>query len=173
VVTVASGSYSVAATASETVKLTLNTTGRKLLGQFYRLPAALAITGTTPITRTLTFSYGRIKSPVSFTWTFNAHYSVAQELTISGLPSSPKVTVDCHGHGCPFSKRTFSPKTKSLALASEFKHRRLVPHSTLRLEITAANEVGKVLTFTIRASKQPSLTEACLPPGASRPTACT
>jgi hypothetical protein len=162
----------VAAGSSVTVQLALGATGKNLLGQFYRLPSTLAIGGTTAIANPVTFSYGRIRSAVNFTWTFNASYSVAQELTISGLPSNPKVNVLCHGHGCPFSKRTFAPHGKQLKLASSFKHSHLTPHATLEIEITATNEVGKVVVFAIISGRQPSLAERCLPPGAGRPTAC-
>jgi streptogramin lyase len=170
--TVASGSYSVATSSQVTVKLSLNATGKQLLAAVYRVPATMTIGGTTPVTKPATFSYARIRSPVSFTWTFNAHYSVAQELTISGLPAKSKVAVNCHGDGCPFSKRAFLPQGTRLALAADLRHRHLVPHATLQLEITATNDVGKVLTFTIRGGKQPLLAESCLPPGTSRPTAC-
>jgi hypothetical protein len=172
VVKVASGAYSEATGQQTNVELTLSSTGKRLLNQFYRLPATVVIGGTTPITRTVTFSFGRISSPVNFTWAFNAQYSIAQQLTISGLPPKPKVSVICHGGGCPFAKKTFSPHGKKLALAPTLKNRRLAPHTTLELEITSSNHVGKVLIFTIRSAQPPSLAERCLPPGSKRPTAC-
>ena len=172
VVKVASGSYSVATGNRVTVKLTLNSAGQKLLSRFYRLPSTVKVGGTTPITKAVAFSYGRIRSPFSFTWVFNAGFSVAQKLTITGLPHKPKVTVICHGGGCPFARRTFSPHGKQLALASDLKHRHLAPHTTLELEITAANDVGKVAIFTILSGQSPSLAERCLPPGARKPVVC-
>jgi streptogramin lyase len=170
--TIASGSYLVAAGSSVTVNLDLGSTGKKLLSQFYRLPTTLVIGGTTPVTEPVVFSYGRIHSPVGFTWAWNSRYSVAQELTISGLPANPKVSVFCHGHGCPFSKRTFFPRGKELQLTSSFKHSHLSPHTTLELEIIATNDVAKVEIFTIRSGNQPSVAYNCQPPGASRPSAC-
>ena len=169
---VASGSYSVAPGKRLTLELTLNSTGQKLLDQFYRLPATVTVNATAPITKAVAFSYGRIRSPFSFTWVFNAGFSVAQKLTITGLPHKPKVTVICHGGGCPFARRTFSPHGKQLALASDLKHRHLAPHTTLELEITAANDVGKVAIFTILSGQSPSLAERCLPPGARKPVVC-
>lgn len=171
-VTVAGGSYSIATGHKATINLTLNAAGRKLLTELYKLPSTLRIGGTTALTRTVTFSYRRIRSPISFTWDFNARYSVAQELTISGLPSKSAVEVICHRGGCPFRRRSFHPHTRQLALASDLEHSHLAPGATLELEITATNDVGKVAIFTIRSGARPSLGERCLPPGARRPTAC-
>ncbi len=171
--TVASGSYSVAAGKSVTVTLKLNSTGQKLLSQFYKLPATLQVGGTTSAKKTVTFSYGRLHISPSYTWAFASTFSYATELTLSGLPSKSKVTILCHGHGCPFSKRTFSaPKHGKLALASALKRRHLSPHSTVELQITAPNIVGEVVLFTVISGKQPSEKFLCLPPGARNPSAC-
>jgi CSLREA domain-containing protein len=171
-VKVAIGSYSVTTGKRVTIRLTLSSTGQKLLDQFYRLPSTVTIGGTTSISKRVTFSYKRISSPISFTWAFSAGSSVAQELTISGLPSKPKVTVICHGGGCPFGTRTFSAHGRQLALAPRLNSSHLTPGATLELEITAANDVGKVAIFTIRSARQPSLIERCLLPGARHPTVC-
>jgi streptogramin lyase len=171
--TVASGSYSVAAGKSVTVTLKLNSTGKKLLSQFYKLPATLQVSGTTPAKKTVTFRYGRLHLSPSFTWAFGKAFSFATELTVNHLPKQSKVTVICHGHGCPFSKRTFTaPKDGTLKLASALKQRHLSPHATVELEITATNVVGEVVIFTIVSGKQPTETFRCLPPGARTPTAC-
>jgi hypothetical protein len=171
-VKVGSGSYSLATGQRATIKVTLNSTGQKLLDRFYRLPATVAITGTTSIVKKVTFSYSRIRSPIFFTWAFTSGYSIAQKLSITGLPSKSKVTVICHGGGCPFVKRVFTPHGRQLALTSSLNQSHLTPHTTLELEITAANDVGKIAIFRILSGQQPSLTELCLLPGASRPTAC-
>jgi CSLREA domain-containing protein len=172
VVKLATGSYSVAAGTRVTVKLALSATGRKLLNEFYRLPTTVTVGGTTPITKPVTFSYSRIRSPVAFTWVFNPRYSIAQELTITGLPSKPKVKVICHGRGCPFTVRTFSPHGKRLALAPLLRHSHVAPHTTLELDITATNAIGKVVIFTIVSGRIPVETQRCLPPGVHRPRAC-
>jgi hypothetical protein len=171
-VQVAAGSYSVASGHQVKIKLALNAAGRKVLTQRYQLPATLLIGGTTRITRSVTFSYRRISSPVSFTWSFNSRFSVAEDLTITRLPPKPEVVVICQGRGCPFSERTFHPTGGKLALAPALAHRHLAPHATVELQINSRNEVGKVLVFTIRSDKQPTLAASCLAPGASHPTAC-
>ncbi len=172
VVSVGGGSYAVATGRQVTVKFTLSPAGQKLLSQFYKLPTTVTIGGTTALKRTAIFSYRVIHSPISFTWAFSRSSSVAQQLTVSGVPSGGMVMVICHGGGCPFAKRTFSPRRGRVALASAFKHSALRPGATLELEITAAKSVGKVASFTIRSGQQPSLAESCLPPGTRRPTRC-
>ncbi len=171
--TVASGSYSIPTGKSSTVTLSLNSTGRKLLTARYKVPATLTLTGTASATRTVTFKYGVIRLSPSYTWFFSKTYSYALELTVSHLPKGSKISLTCHGHGCPFSKKTFSaPKSGKLALASVLKKRHLSPHSTVSIQITASNEVGEVVIFTIASGKSPTESFRCLPPGARSPTAC-
>jgi hypothetical protein len=170
-VTVGSGSYNLAAGATETLSVSLNKTGQKLLRRFYKLPVTVTLTGATSATGTLKFFYQVIHSPIAFTWTFTADATVAQLLTVSRVPSKGKVTVTCGGGGCPFATRTFSAHNGKVALASFFK-RGLRPHDTLEIVISASNEVAKVVTFTIQRSAQPTVTAACLPPGAHKPSKC-
>jgi hypothetical protein len=169
--TVGVGTYSVATGSSTTIKVTLNSTGQKLLTQRYKLPATLTVGGTTTLSQTVMFKYGVISSPIAFTWTFSTRSTIAQLLTVSRVPSKGKVTVICHGGGCPFGTRAFAAHGGKVALASFFKHG-LSPHATLEIVISAANEVAKVVTFTIQSGAQPTLTARCLPPGASKPSRC-
>ncbi len=169
---VGSGSYSVANGRKAIVHVTLNRNGQKLLDEFYTLPVMISLDGSTPLTQTITIRYTVIRSPISYTFTFSRTSSVAQELTISGIPAGGKVTVICHGGGCPFSRRTFAPRHGQVALSPALVSHPLLPRATLELEITAANDVGKVAIFTIRSGHQPSLSELCLPPGTSRPSRC-
>jgi streptogramin lyase len=171
--TIASGSYSVAAGRTATVKLSLNSTGKKLLTARYKVPATLTVTGTASAKKTVTFKYGVISISPAYTWAFSKTFSYAIELSLSRLPKGSKVTLSCHGHGCPFSKKTFStPKSGKLALASALKKRHLTPGGTVQIQITASDEVGEVVVFTILPGKSPRESFLCLPPGAHRPSAC-
>jgi hypothetical protein len=171
--TLAKRSYSMASGHTQTIKLSLNAAGKKLLNQFYRVPARLSITGTSTVSRSVVFSYGRLHISPTYTWAFGKAFSFATELTLGGLPKKSKVTVICRGHGCPFSKRTFSaPKHGKLALASALKQRHLSPHSTVELQITAPGDVGEVVVFTIVSGKQPTEAFRCLVPGSRSPAAC-
>jgi hypothetical protein len=170
-VAVGSGSYNLAAGATETLNVSLNKTGQKLLTKFYKLPVTVTLTGAISANGTLNFIYPVIHSPIAFTWAFTADATVAQLLTVSRVPAKGKVTVTCGGQGCPFAKRTFSAHNGKVALASFFK-RGLGPHATVEIVISASNEVAKVVTFTIQRSAQPTVTAACQPPGAKKPSKC-
>jgi streptogramin lyase len=172
-VTVATGSYSVAASHSATIRVKLNAAGQKLLNAFYRLPAQVTIGGTTPIAKPITFSYGRLHISPAYGWVFTSTYAYATKLTLPGLPSKAKTTVVCRGHGCPFSQRTFSaPKHGTLNIAPALKQRHLAPHATVEVQLTMANTVGEVVLFTVGSGQQPKESFLCLPPGARRPGAC-
>jgi streptogramin lyase len=172
-VTVASGSYSVASGQSTAITLRLNSAGQKLLNRFYRLPASLAIGGTTPITKSVSFSYERLHISPHPIWVFTRSYSYATKLTLPKLPSQAKTTVTCRGRGCPFSKRTFStPKHGTLDLAPALKHRHLVPPATVEVQISAPNDIAEVVIFTINTNKHPSEAFRCLAPTAHSPTRC-
>ena len=171
--TIGSTSYSIPTGKSSTVTLSLNATGKKLLTARYKVPATLTLTGTASAKKTLTFKYGVISLSPSYTWAFGKSFSFATELTVTHLPKGAKVLLACHGHGCPFAKKTFAaPKSGKLALASALKKRHLSPHSTVTIQITAPNEVGEVVIFTIMSGKSPAETFRCLPPGAHAPAAC-
>ena len=171
--TIASGSYSIAAGRTATIKLSLNSTGKKLLNARYKVPATLTLTGTASAKKTVTFKYGVISISPAYTWAFSKAFSYAIELSLSRLPRGSKVTLSCHGHGCPFAKKTFStPKNGKLALASALKKRHLTPGSTVQIQITASSEVGEVVVFAILPGRSPRESFLCLPPGAHRPSAC-
>jgi CSLREA domain-containing protein len=171
VVTVGSATYSSATGASATVTVPLNAAGRKLLGRFFRLPVTLTVSGTSTLTKGLTFSYSVVRSPISFTWAFSPSSTTAQVLTVSKVPAKGSVVVICHGGGCPFAKKSFTPHAGKVLLASNFK-RGLKPHATLEIVVRAPNAVAKVALFTIQSGSQPTVVGRCLPPGAQKPTPC-
>jgi streptogramin lyase len=171
--TIASASYSIPTGKNSTVTLRLNATGKKALTARYKAPATLTLTGTATAKKTVTFKYVVIKLSPSYTWAFGKSFSFATELTLIHLPKGSKVALACHGHGCPFAKKTFSaPKNGKLALASALKKRHLTPHATVTLQITAPSDVGEVVIFTIQSGKSPTETFRCLPPGTRAPAAC-
>jgi streptogramin lyase len=171
--TIATGSYSVGAGQSTTVKLTLNSTGKKVLTARYKVPATLTVSGTSSLSKTVTLSYGRLHIVPAYQWAFSKTFAFATQLTLGGLPRGSRVALLCHGHGCPFSKRTFAaPKHGKLQVAPALKQRHLAIHSTVALQITATNVVGEVVRFTVVPGKLPRETFLCLPPGAHTSSAC-
>ena len=171
-VTVGAGSYSVNSGGRVTVRIRLNQVGRKLLTDHYSLSSTLSLGGTTPLTLGVTFSYPQIKAGIPFTANFNGSLTVLSQLSVTGVPRGGKVTVTCRGGGCPFGHRAFAPRHGQVILGRIFQHAQLHSGVTLQIKVSAANQVAKVETFTIRNGLGPIVTKECLPPGASRPARC-
>ena len=53
-----------------------------------------------------------------------------------------------------------------------FEGKRLPVGARLTFRVTKVGVIGVVKTLTIRKRKAPSLKTLCLPPGATRPSAC-
>jgi hypothetical protein len=170
VVQVASGSYSVATGKDAKITLTLNKQGRALLDRFYRVPATLKMAGAVSATRAITFSYVRVHADISAKWTPSKRSTSLGSLTISRLPATATVTVTCHGGGCSFATKTFTPKSKSLS--PDVGQPKLKPGATLQVTVSVAGEVGDVARFSVRSGRAPAQTPLCLVPQAATPTAC-
>ena len=143
-----------------------------MLTQTYVLATTLSLRGTTPVTRKVTFRYPRITSKTPFTFGFGSGSSTASQLTVIHIPRGGRVTVICHGGGCPFSTRGFAPVHGQVVLTPFFKHSPLRPGATVQLRIAAPNRVAEVETFVIRSGQQPQVIHQCLPPGTARPAQC-
>jgi len=170
IVTVVSGNYGVAAGRATTLRIAANATGKQLLRQFYTLPAEVVFAAATPVRRTITFAYPRVKSPVADYWTWTLPpcapcVTMVQRLTVTALPNGAHATVSCSGAGCPFSMRVLAPRRRSVTLAAMFKHSRLQSGTRLEVRITASNRIGEVLLYTIRTGTFPLAVTRCLPPG--------
>ncbi len=173
-VTVGKGTYAVVSGHTKTLALKLNAAGLKLLTQFYKLPVKLTLGGAAATTKTMTFSYGRLHVSPAYQWAFSKTFAFATELKMSGLPHASRVTVICHGGGCPFAKKAFAaPKHGALDVAPALGQHHLSVGSTVDLEITQANTVGEVVRFTVVSGKLPKESFLCMPPGTKAPTACT
>ena len=148
--------------------------GQRMLSAHYVLNATLSLRGTTPLSEAVTFSYHKIKTLISYTWSFppGSTSGTASELTVSPLPRGGSVVVICHGGGCPFSVRRFAPRHGQVVLAPIFGHSPLHPGATLQLEALAPNRVGKVDVFGIRSGQNVTVVQLCLPPGTTRPARC-
>jgi CSLREA domain-containing protein len=171
-VKLAARSYSVNTGGRTTVRIVLNRTGQTMLAQHYTLSAALSLRGTTQLSRSVTFKYGRIKADVAFTLTFFPTSSVASQLSVTGIPRGGKLALTCRGGGCPLAGRTFTARHGHVELTPIFKNASLRAGATLEFEVTAPNRVGYVETLVIRTGQRPTVTKLCLPPGTSRPARC-
>ena len=173
-VTVGRTTFKLASGKSAALTIKLNPTGRQLLDKFYRLPTELTISGTTALRQQVTFAYRRVRSFVSWTWSFRGAQTDIKQLDVSGIPRRGHVTVSCDGGGCSSPLRSFTPRHgHGVTLTSSInKDGVLTAGAKLRITIFAPNSVAKVLLITTRPNNYPSVTEACLPPGTAHPAAC-
>jgi hypothetical protein len=173
-VVVGSVGFAIPGGSQATVRLTLNQIGKQLLAEFHTLPVTLTFTGTTSMTRTITFAYPRVHVHDYWTWACHGScYSTAKYLTIISLPANARVEARCMGGGCPFVSRRFVPKKGKLDLTSVIAGRRLVPGAVLQITINAPKSIGrKVLIWRMQSGDVPVRTDRCQPPGMRRPIAC-
>lgn len=171
-VRVGSGRYSVGAGRSQTIHFSVNSTGKSLLTQFYKLPSTWkfsATSGFAPHTRQVKFAYQRIMAtPDDFNLAVGAGSALVKSWFITGIPTGGSAAVVCNGGGCSFHSETFKHKHKVSILSGAH----LAVGATIRITITAPNSVGMVDTVTIRSLDAPKESFSCLPPGARSPMKC-
>jgi DNA-binding beta-propeller fold protein YncE len=174
-VTVASGSYSLPAGQTVKVRVTLNHTGKQLLGRFRTLRATLSLPATSASPQTLTFRYPLINVNRNLlNWHVFVHsYTTASSLIITPIPAGSTVQIACSGGGCPFSRHTAKPHGRQLSVTKLFGKHHLRPSATVKFTITAPNHIGEVLTYALRALPMlPKPTVRCLVPGSKRAVKC-
>lgn len=112
----------------------------------------------------------RITSPVTYAFAASASKKTVTFtlLRVTETPKGGRVTVRCQAAGCPFTSRSFSPRSRVVSLSSSFAKRPL-GSGTLEVRVLAADRVGKVVRFTWSGGHVPSKRTLCLPPGASTP----
>jgi|tagenome__1003787_1003787.scaffolds.fasta_scaffold20933251_2 hypothetical protein len=105
-----------------------------------------------------------------------------QALTVTHVPANARVRITCRAPRRPRSARrscTFSGRrlqvarpTGQVKLARLFKHRRLAPHTTIRVAVSAPAVKGKQFTFRITKANKARLRVRCMTPTNKR-TKCT
>jgi hypothetical protein len=130
------------------------------------------MTGAIQLARKVTFAYGRIHAKLSIAWLRSAHAATPKRASLSALPANVSVSVICSGRGCPFAKRQFAVKGRSLSLTAKLAGHALASDSVLTFEVTVAGDVGQVLRYEIGAGGRARLLNRCLVPGARAPSVC-
>jgi hypothetical protein len=96
-------------------------------------------------------------------------------------PVGARITVTCHGHGCPVKRqvRRALPRRHSkhrtttvLVAFPRFERALLRPGIVLEIRVWKAGEIGKYTKFVIRRGRLPTRLDQCLDPSNSRPIAC-
>ena len=172
-VALGSGSYRVAAGASERIPFSLNRTGGALLGRFYRLPSTLAFSPTSGSgieSQTVQFSYRRFSAGLDhFLLAAGSSSTAVRSWSVTGVPSGGTVLVKCRGGGCPYRSRSFAHRSA----VSILKGAQLSVGAIVQVGVSAPNSVGPAVTVTIERLGTPKEVFSCLPPGAKAPASCT
>jgi hypothetical protein len=176
--TVARAAYSVPAGTRATVRLTLNSVGRRVLSRFLAVPTLVTFFGSFAGALPVTFAYPRVAATIHDQWTWGCTPSGVcrthvQGLRVTGLPRGARVTVLCQGGGCSFRTHVFKPHRTSLALTALFAGAKLRPGTTVTVEVTVHQQVGEVVIFTVQTRSIPRSKTLCLEPGAGKAQACT
>lgn len=160
-VVVARSTVTVPAGNSVTAKIALNSTAKKLVARFHRLPVKLSFTGSLTATNTVVFTLPRVHVNTPADDWFHIIlpcsdcYTTANHVPITGLPAGARISVTCHGQGCPFGHKSFTPRKHQFDLAPALEHRRLQPGTTITVAITAPNKAGVVVRYTIQRGAGP------------------
>jgi len=171
--TIAARAYRVAAGHAARLSLALNAKGRRLLADFYQLPATLTLSGGTQLTRRVSLALTVIEASVADDWRWQCTPCSTRSvrLNLADLPSGTRIAVTCHGGGCPFTHRV-TTANGAIQVGTMLRGTTLQPGATVEIELTKAGTVGQDLLYRMRSHDGAVLSRLCLPPGAARPVSC-
>jgi hypothetical protein len=92
--------------------------------------------------------------------------------SVKGAPPRAQITVRCHGKHCAFKTKRLKASTKGTAklLGKIPRHQR--KGSTIDVEITFPNMIGKVRRYSVSRRSMTDGRTLCLPPGAKSARKC-
>lgn len=126
----------------------------------------------------------QISATMEWTFFYAPRYTRVLSLAVNGA-SHDTVVVTCHGHGCPYRRRTMPvastkpcgkngssrcPTHGDLALNRPFKKKHLAVGTKLSVAIVRSGWIGKYYVFKVRAGHAPKIAITCLAPGSSVPS---
>jgi hypothetical protein len=96
-------------------------------------------------------------------------------LTVREVSKGDRIEVRCKGRGCAFRKKVRIGRAghRLMRLTPLFKHRKLRRGVVIEIRITRPQWVGKYARIRVTRKLKMVLTTRCLPPGSSKPGACT
>jgi hypothetical protein len=83
-------------------------------------------------------------------------------------PRSASITARCVGRHCPIRTRSFGAPPVRLRVFERF----LRAGTLLQIRVVRAGQIGKYVSFLIRARRAPLRTDRCLVPGRRAPVRC-
>jgi hypothetical protein len=93
-------------------------------------------------------------------------------VTLLGVrgPKGMRVAVRCRGRDCPWRRRSVRARDEGVRFRR--LQRRLRAGTVIEVLATRAGTIGKYTRFRIRRGRAPARVDACVAPGAKRPSAC-
>jgi hypothetical protein len=128
---------------------------------------------------------GIVTATMQWAFSYAPSYTIVRALVVNGTPPAATVLVDCHGRGCPFSRRVANVADGKrcsaemqrmcsthggVVITPVFEKRHLGVGTRITVSIMQPRLVGKYYAFTIEAGRGPRIRIACLAPGTSRST---
>jgi hypothetical protein len=110
---------------------------------------------------------------LAYTFGATRRATTLRNLAVETEPGA-RVTASCRAKGkrCK-GTRDFARATAAVSRRLRgFEGKRLPVGAKLTIQVTKSGTIGAVKTLTIRRRKAPALKTLCLPPGATRPSAC-
>ena len=92
-------------------------------------------------------------------------------LAVKSVPAGATVKVSCK-RGCSAKSLTKANAPRTVSL-SKFIRRAWKVGTTLTVIVSKPGTIASVKTLKVRAKKAPLLTSRCIPPGTTKPTACS
>jgi hypothetical protein len=114
----------------------------------------------------------QINISLSFLFAAGRKTTTFRTLVVKGVPKGATLRTTCKGKKCPKKKFTVKAKKGGSVSLKPYVKKPLRKGLKLTISVTKPGAVGMVKTITIRASKSPKVTTACLPPGAKKAKRC-
>lgn len=111
---------------------------------------------------------------VRFSWDapgYGVHGTLFRKLALKGIPARSTVRIRCFGATCPRMRQRFSRARDTIRLR-RFTGTHLAVGTRIEAVVTSPGVVGVVKTLRVRRSREPAVTERCMPPGETQRRSC-
>lgn len=106
-------------------------------------------------------------------WSARGNRTRVLQLEVTGItPANAAVTALCHGGGCPFRIRAFTPHGGTANLVGAFRGHALHAGANVAVVVVAPGTTGRYVSFDTRRDAVPELRAGCSAPGSTSPIGC-
>lgn len=119
--------------------------------------------------------FGLLRSLLSTNWQYTSSFTRLRALVVRNAPAGARITLQCHGGGCPFKntkRRTVPRDLAPISLKQYFGNAKLRVGTRVIIGITASGFVGRTYTWRMKANELPAQSIVCRRPGDSKGRSC-